>query len=139
MKSFALSHQLVLVLTVCIAELHQLSNVIWEYIHLILSTVQIVLLSAIDVIELMLVSLNQLALYIVGAIFEFIYLCDVSRDLLVLLVNEGLDCAWGLQKHIVVLFHFLFQHGLFHLEILDNPLFVDENKIDIRYVTIGEC
>jgi hypothetical protein len=37
------------------------------------------------------------------------------------------------------LFHFFFQHGLLHLEILDNPLFVDENQIDIRYVTIGEC
>ena len=63
----------------------------------------------------------------------------MSRDLLVLLVDKGLDCARGLQKHIVVLFHFFFQHGLFHLEILDYPLFVNENQIDICYVTIGEC
>jgi hypothetical protein len=49
MKAFALSHQLVLVLTVCVAELHQLRDVIGEDIHLVLSAVQVVLLSAVDV------------------------------------------------------------------------------------------
>ncbi len=58
MKAFPLSHKLVLVLTVCVAELHQLRDVIGEHIHLILSAVQVVLLSAIDIIKLMLVSLD---------------------------------------------------------------------------------
>lgn len=86
--SLALGHENVLILPVCVSELRELIYVVGEHIHLILRPIQLVILPARYVIELMLISINQLPLDILRTFPQFIHFRDVSRDLLVFLVYE---------------------------------------------------
>ena len=105
--SLALAHEYVLILPVRVSELRQLIDVVREHIHLILRPAHLVVLPARYVIDLILVSIDQLSLDMLRVFPQFIHFRDVSRDLLVFLVYEWLYGTGGLQKLVVVLFHFL--------------------------------
>ena len=86
--SLALGHEYVLILPVRVSELRELVYVVREHIHLILRPVHLVILPARYVIDLILVSIDQLPLDILRTLPQFIHFRDVSRDLLVFLIYE---------------------------------------------------
>ena len=94
--SLALAHEYVLILPVRVSELRQLIDVVREHIHLILRPAHLVVLPARYVIDLILVSIDQLSLDMLRGFPQFIHFRDVSRDLLVFLIYEWLYGTGGL-------------------------------------------